>query len=121
MPAAPAAPLLAPVPSDTTIGAADEGARHARPSVSREELRLLRQARTAVAREDFAAALSPIGAHAREFPNGRLAEEREALRVKALVGLGRADDARRAATGFEARFPRSVLLPAIRQLTTRDH
>jgi hypothetical protein len=73
----------------------------------------LQQARTAVARHDFAAALPPIAEHTRRFREGRLAEEREALRVRALSGLGRADDARRAADAFEARFPRSVLLPAV--------
>ena len=78
-----------------------------------DELRLLQQARTAVARHDFAAALPPIAEHTRRFREGRLAEEREALRVRALSGLGRADDARRAADAFEARFPRSVLLPAV--------
>ena len=39
----------------------------------------MRQARAAVARGDFAAALSPITEHARRFKNGRLVEEREAL------------------------------------------
>ena len=51
----------------------------------------MRQARAAVARGDFAEALSPINEHTRRFRNGRLVEEREALRVKALVGLRRND------------------------------
>ena len=80
------------------------------------ELRMLQPARAAVAREDFAAALGPIAEHARRFKDGRLAEEREALRVKALAGLGRPDDARRAAAAFKVRFPRSVLLPAVSRL-----
>jgi hypothetical protein len=82
------------------------------------ELRLLRQARAAVARQDYAAALTPIAEHARRFKNGRLAEEREALDVRALAGLGRTDEARRAARHFEERFPRSVLLPAVKQMAT---
>jgi hypothetical protein len=84
--------------------------------VARAELRLLRQARAAVARGDFAAALVPIGEHARRFKNGRLTEEREALRVKSLAGLGRTEEARRAADAFRARFPRSVLLPAVSRM-----
>jgi hypothetical protein len=84
----------------------------------RAELLLLRPARAAVAREDFAAALPPIAEHARRFRDGRLAEEREALRVKALVGLGRADEARRAAAAFRAHFPHSVLLPAVGQMSS---
>jgi hypothetical protein len=88
-----------------------------RADAARAELRLLRQARAAVAREDYAAALPPIGEHARKFKDGRLSEEREALRVKALAGLGRSDDARRAATAFRARFPRSVLLSAVNKMS----
>jgi len=73
----------------------------------------MRQARAAVARGDFTGALSPINEHTRRFKNGRLVEEREALRVKALVGLGRSQEARQAAAAFRTRFPRSVLLPAV--------
>jgi len=73
-------------------------------------------ARSAVARQDFGAALGLLTEHARRFKEGRLAEEREALRVRALAGLGRTEEARRAAGQFQARFPRSVLLPAVRQM-----
>jgi len=83
---------------------------------ARAELYLLRQARAAVARGDFAAALQPIAEHTRRFKNGRLIEEREALRVKALVGLGRTGEARHAAAAFRARFPRSVLLQAVSRM-----
>src|SRR5450631_93918 len=83
---------------------------------ARAELHLLRQARAAVARGDFEAALSPLSEHRRQFKNGRLAEEREALRVKALGGLGRNEEARHAAAAFRARFPRSVLLPAVSRM-----
>jgi len=84
----------------------------------RAELLLLRPARAAVAREHFAAALPSIAEHARRFRDGRLAEEREALRVKALAGLGRSDEARRAAAAFRAHFPHSVLLPAVGQMSS---
>ncbi len=84
--------------------------------MARQELRLLERARAAVAREDFAAALPPLTEHARRFRDGRLAEEREALRVKALAGLGRTAEARRAMAAFEARFPRSPLLSAVNQM-----
>lgn len=91
--------------------------RLSRAEALRAELRLLRRARAAVAREDFAAALVPIAEHVRRFKDGRLAEEREALRVKALVGLGRTEDARRAASAFRTRFPHSVLLPAVGRMS----
>jgi hypothetical protein len=68
-------------------------------------------------REDFAAALPPLAEHARRFKDGGLAEEREALRVKALVGLGRDREAERAAAAFAARFPRSPLVGAVNRIS----
>jgi hypothetical protein len=102
--------IAAPEPSVGAPGLSSGGS-------AREELRLLRQARAAVARNEFAVALVPITEHARRFRNGRLAEEREALRVKALVGLGRTEEAHRAAADFRKYFPRSVLLPAVSRMT----
>jgi hypothetical protein len=116
----------APAPAATTTEApqapapAIETPRLSRADAARAELHLLRQARAAVARQDFSAALLPIAEHARRFKDGRLAEEREALRVKALAGLGRTEEARRAAAAFEARFPRSVLLPAVSQMPAAE-
>ena len=104
-----AVPALAPEPVPTVATPASPA------DAARAELHLLREARAAVARGDFAAALSPIAEHTRRFKHGRLVEEREALRVKALGGLGRTAAARHAAAAFRARFPRSVLLPAVSQ------
>jgi hypothetical protein len=115
-PAAPAVAVPAPV-AETMTDPAVEEPRRSKVAVPQEELRLLRQARAAVAREDFTAALKPIAEHTHRFRDGRLAEEREALRVKALASLGRKDEARRAAAAFENRFPRSVLLPAVRRIS----
>jgi hypothetical protein len=122
---APAVVAIAPASSAAEVAVPDlrptPAATIAAPSLSpaeaaHAELRLLRQTRAAVARGDFAAALTPIAEHTRRFKNGRLVEEREALRVKALVGLGRGEEARHAAADFRARFPRSVLLPAVSQM-----
>jgi hypothetical protein len=77
------------------------------------ELRLLQRAQVAYASHDFADVLALVAEHGRRFPNGRLAEEREALRVRALASSGRADEARRAAGAFTDRFPRSVFLPRL--------
>jgi TolA-binding protein len=74
------------------------------------ELRLLERAREALTRGNFAEAWSALTTHERRFPRGRLTEEREALEVNALLGLGRRDDAERVATDFRKRFPHSVLL-----------
>jgi TolA-binding protein len=73
------------------------------------ELALLQRARAAVASGRFSAALHAIAEHQRRFPTGHFLEEREALRVKALAGLGRTDEAHRAAEKFRSRFPDSVL------------
>lgn len=98
--------------------AGSEVPARSRADVRREELRVLEPARAAVARGEFAKAMRPIAEHARRFKEGRLAEEREALRVKALTGLGRIEEARRAAAAFASRFPRSPLLPVVSQISS---
>ncbi|HVY40706.1 MAG TPA: hypothetical protein VHM31_22360 [Polyangia bacterium] len=117
---APAAPLAtAPAAEPDIAPPPVVGAAHlSRTDAAREELRLLRKARAAVARQDYAAALPLLAEDARRFKDGRFVEEREALRVRALAGLGRTEEARRAAERFQERFPRSVLLPAVRQMST---
>ena len=79
------------------------------------ELYLLQRAQSDYASQDFPDALVLVAEHARQFPKGRLAEEREALRVRSLAGAGRGDQARRALTAFARRFPRSALLPRLRE------
>jgi hypothetical protein len=75
------------------------------------ELDLLARAQVACASREFSNALVLVAEHGRKFPSGRLAEEREALRVRALEGAGRTDEARRAAASFASRFPRSIMVP----------
>jgi len=131
-----AAPITAPLPvhslvvlTVTTAPAAASDPNHPEPppdeppvaktkpggpaksaaDVYARELRVLQPAQRAVARQDFDVALAAIAEHQRRFPSGRLAEEREALRVKALLGLGRNGDAQRAGVAFRERFPRSAL------------
>jgi hypothetical protein len=79
------------------------------------ELELLQRAQAAYTRRDFSGALVLVAEHARRFPRGHLAEEREALHVRLLARTGRAGEANRAAADFAARFPRSVLLPRVRE------
>ena len=69
----------------------------------------MRSAHRAYAAHDDASALLLIAEHARRFPSGVLAEEREALRIRCLMRSGRASEARRAMSAFEQHFPRSVL------------
>ena len=81
-----------------------------------EELQLLSRARQSDAQGDYAEVLAVVADHERSYPAGRLSEEREVLRVKALVGLGRASESRQAAAKFRRQFPRSVLLQKIEDL-----
>lgn len=89
----------------------------ARPSAERDldalELEMLQRARRALSNAEFSTALAEAAEHQRRFPAGRLREEREALRVKALLGLGRIGEARAAAERFRKQYPRSVLAPRI--------
>lgn len=84
--------------------------RQATPS---EELTLLDSARRAVRARNFDRALRLIDRHARSFPKSLLREEREALRVRALQGAGKATQANHAAREFESRYPNSVLAPEL--------
>ena len=93
--------------------------RSARPATAQEsyaaELDLLQRAQSAYTSRDFSDALVLVAEHGRRFPNGRLAEQREALRVKSLASSGRADEARHAVAAFAKRFPRSALLQRLQE------
>ena len=77
------------------------------------ELQLLIRAHDAYEQRNFAGALKLVAEHARRFPAGHLAEQREALRVRSLLRAGRAEEARHAAAAFAAQFPHSVLLQGL--------
>jgi TolA-binding protein len=98
--------------------------RATRPMTAQEsyaaELGLLQRAQVAYAERDLSGALVLLAEHARRFPNGRLAEEREALRIRSLARSGHTDEAQRATGAFASRFPRSVLLPRLRQTAGPD-
>jgi hypothetical protein len=93
-----------------TAPAGSEGPRALSVKQYATELLLLEPARSSISRGDYAAALTAIGQHRREFPNGQLSQEREALRVRALWGLGQRPAALAAARAFRQRYPRSALL-----------
>jgi len=85
------------------------------PSLA-EQQALLDDARGALVRRDGASALSAIGAHRLRFPNTTLAEERAALEIRALVELGRLDEARERHAAFDLAFPGSLFANALRTL-----
>lgn len=78
-----------------------------------QERALLEVARTTLAKGDVAATLDAVGRHTRDFPDGRLAEEREVLFIQALVQADRRDEAVRRADAFRKKFPDSLMLPAV--------
>jgi hypothetical protein len=80
--------------------------------LSRERT-LLDRARQHLARGEAAAALDVVDAHEREFSRGKLEEEREALAIRALLSLGRVEAARERGARFAARFPGSLMAPAL--------
>jgi hypothetical protein len=115
LPAAPSSDLLptrqAPEPRAAATAANNaDGAPALNTKQYASELALLEPARSSISRRDYPAALAAIGRHRREFPSGQLSQEREALRVRALWGLGEKPAALAAARAFRKRYPRSALL-----------
>jgi hypothetical protein len=85
-----------------------------------DERMLLDLARGAIEREDGAAALAATEEHARKHPRGILVQEREAIAVRALVLLGRRDEARARLDRFREHFPDSLLLPPLESSFGRE-
>lgn len=117
-----ALPNAAPVPQPAAEPAPQSRAETATPPPTGDgtrplnikqfaaELALLEPARSSISRGDYAGALTAINQHRREFPASQLSEEREALRIRALWGLGQRPAALNAAKSFRKRYPRSSLL-----------
>jgi hypothetical protein len=117
---APVEPVPAPAPSPSAAPAASEANRAGAPTSSAardldlaREHALLEAARSAVSRGQGGAALASLDEHARAFPGGRLAQEREVLTIQALMQTGRHADARARGESFRRRFPKSMLLPVV--------
>jgi hypothetical protein len=90
--------------------------RAGRPGGISDERRLLSRARDFDARGEYEQVLDLAIEHEHSHPAGQLTEEREALRLKALVGTGQESEARRVGAKFRRRFPRSVLLSKVDQM-----
>lgn len=72
-----------------------------------EEVKMLERAQDALRGGRHAEALSLCSEHAKSFPNGMLAQEREVIAVEALMKTGRASEAKARAEKFKTRFPGS--------------
>jgi hypothetical protein len=109
-----------PAASATTEPRLDRTAPRQEPQTARSRLalerRLLDQARAALERGEPALALSVTALHERQFPAGALAQEREAMAIRALVALGGTAEARMRAARLRVRYPESVLLSTIDEM-----
>jgi hypothetical protein len=99
----------APMPVEVQPAAAVESHQ----ASLREQQALLDQARLALGHGQPDRCLAALGTHRSRFPTSLLAEERDALTIKALAASGNLAAAREQATAFLTRYPRSLLLPSI--------
>ncbi len=99
-------------PSGEKAGAASSGSSDD-DSVLREA-KLVAKARSNLAR-DPARALVLAEEAERDFPRGQLVEERRAIAIRALVALGRLDEAQRRAEPFLAEHGRGAHAAAVRR------
>lgn len=79
------------------------------------ERALLDVARSGLARGEAAEALDAAERHRREYADGALVEEREAIAIKALVALGRKDEAAQRLAHLEKTHPNSIVLRAAKK------
>lgn len=106
LPSTPLAPSSARTASSSAAGPA--------PS----ELTLLKEAQGALANEP-ARSLDIVAKHERTFPKAEFSEEREVIRIDALMRLGRVEEAHARADGFNARFPASAHRARVRALLAK--
>lgn len=106
-------PVVRPTHSAPSSSSAEVSSEPPLPSV--DELSVLHQAQAAL-RRNPAEALALSARHAREFPGGALAQEREVIAIDALLRLGRIDEGTARAQRFTARYPGSAHAQRVDQL-----
>lgn len=115
------APRIAATPTPTPTSTITATATPTAPSpvvatdTIAEEASLLRTAHSALATGDGTSVMRALDEHARRFPRGALAEERDAARVLALCAQGRAPEARASASAFVSSNPRSPFAAQVRR------
>ena len=101
----PSAPIVAHTRSTSAPKPNEESA-----ATLEAEHRVLDEAHAAVVAGDYDKALAATAEHAARFPKGMLAEEREAIAIRALARLGRTEEARARLDKLRASHPQSFLL-----------
>jgi hypothetical protein len=108
-PPEPVAPLP---PARPNVASSSSGTPSSHGDLVRER-EILDAARAALARGQAQDAIAAMEEHARRWPNGELAAEREVVLIQALVAAGRLPEARARAARFHQAFPKSIFAPAI--------
>jgi hypothetical protein len=114
LPVPAASATAAPAVTRSEVHAAASGVPTAAPPSLADETRVLEAAQRELASGRARSALSLLDEHEKRFPSGALGEEGTAARVLSLCALGRTEEARRIATAFLERSPRSPLIPRLR-------
>lgn len=99
-------------PSSTSRAAGLPPAMKTRPSVDvslKAEVAEIQAAVTALDGGDARLAIRLLAAHERSFPNGRMAPDREILRLRALLSEGRRNEARDCARRYLAGHPDAAI------------
>lgn len=86
------------------------------PELRLRERALLEAAQSALARGNADEALETAKRHAAEFPKSDLAEEREAIRTRALAKAGRCAEARASVARFVVAYPSSLQRASLERL-----
>ncbi len=120
-PAAPSETVATPPSTAGAITSSGVVSPHVVPTAAAPEEPLVREASmlgAAVASidSDPAAALANLDHHAREFPSGQMAAERDFLAVRALLNLHREADARARGEALSSRSPASPYSARVRRL-----
>jgi rhodanese-related sulfurtransferase len=120
-PEVPAVVAAAPAPPASTVIAVRPATRAHEPRVVdgdrsvAAEVAILRRVSDALRAGDAKGALAGVDEHARRFPSGALAEERDMERIVALCALGRRSEAARATSQFSRAYPSSSHEARIRE------
>lgn len=114
----PESSVVPAAPSASGPAAGPAAASKSKPSSIKDELALLREAQQRLNGGNPDEALSMLEDHQRNHPDGRLKQERMAVRVFALCGAGRRAEARAAARRFLAEAPNSPLAPRVARACT---
>ncbi len=77
------------------------------------EMRILSEARDALAEDDAATCLTLLDQHRERFPTGALSEDRDAYTLLALHALGREQEVERRYVDFRQDYPESTFLDTL--------